>query len=405
VLTVENMEGETVGAILTLSLLNMKRHKDRAAFTIIGLALALGVLFFVYSIGVSYQGNVSSVFSYVTRDGVNLWVTPAQGFIYDTQSQLIVANGSLPYAVYQQISQAISNGTLPQGTVANAEIIAKTTMNGNPFIVWGTTRIEDTGPPLQVLMNQEASSALGISLGQQFSLSGEHVVFAQQMVSLQTTDNLMVVPLNLAFKLLNQNSISTARISWIVVKAPYFKTTALWIGDHFNYVVSTSPTATLTPEQHGVVFVLPGGFSRFQVVPFSSQLSALSLGRVINTTYGLLADVSLGLGFVLVVSTALLNMEERRRELGMWSAIGLAEDTFWIFLIESLFTYAIAAVIGFGVGILFSAAFAPWTLQLGTLAKTGLALVPYLPTLVIVGSLIPLQILLNKKPLDLLLSR
>ncbi len=383
----------------------MTRHKDRAAFTIIGLALALGILFFVYSIGTSYQTNVSASFNYVTRDGVNLWVTPTQGFTYDSQSQLIFANGTIPYGVYTQISDAVSNGTLPQGTVAIAELITKTSLDGQTFILWGTTRISETGPPLQLMMNQQAASVLGVSISQQFALAGQPVVYAQPIVDLQTTDNLIMVPLSLAYRILNQTITSRSELSWVLIKAPYFKTTAGWISNQFNFVESTSPSARITAKTTGIVFILPAGFSRYEVIPFSSQLSAVSLSRVVNTTYGLLANVSLGLGFILVVSTALLNMEERRRELGMWSAIGIAEDTFFIFLIESVFVYAIAAVIGFLIGIAFSAAFAPWTLRLSTLGSTSLVLMPYFPTLVIVGSLVPLQILLNKKPLDLLLNR
>jgi ABC-type antimicrobial peptide transport system permease subunit len=393
-----------LGVILKLSLLNMTRHKDRASFTIIGLALALGILFFVYSIGISYQTNVSSSFSYVTRDGVNLWVTPSHGFNYDSQSQLIFANGTISYNVYTQINEAITNGTFPQSTFAYAELITRTNLDGRDIILWGTTRLSETGSPLQVMMNQQAANALGVTISQQFTIDNQPVVYAEPIVNLQTTDNLVMVPLNLAFQMLNQTS-GPQSVSWVLVKAPYFKTTANWISEQFNFVESTSPNAQINPNVAGVIFILPAGFTRYAVVPFSSQLSAISLSKVVNTTYGLLADISLGLGFILVVSTALLNMEERRRELGMWSAIGIAEDTFFIFLIESIFVYAIAAGLGFLVGVIFSAAFAPWTLQPSTLGSTSLAILPYFPTLVIIGSLVPLQILLNKKPLDLLLNR
>jgi hypothetical protein len=391
-----------MNTILKLSLLNMVRHKDRAAFTIIGLALALGILFFVYSVGVSYQDNVTGSFNYVTRDGINLWLTPPNGFHFDSETQLIFSNGTMPYQVYDQISNAIANGTLPKDSAAYAELLVKTSIDGKPFIVWGTTRISGS-QPTPVFLNAPASTALGVSISQQFTLAGRPVVFAQQVVAIQTPMDLMIVPLDFAYKVLNAPARSV--ISWVSVRAPLFKTTAHWLSGHFDFVESTSPLAVITPTTRGIVFVLPAGFTRFQVVSFSSQLSALSLGKVVNTAYGLLANISLGLGFVLVVSTALLNMEERRRELGMWSAIGIAEDTFFIFLIESILVYAIASILGFVVGIVFSAAFTPWTLQLSTLGRTSLALVPYFPTLVIVGSLIPLQILLNKKPLDLLLRR
>jgi len=400
-----------MGVLLKLSLLNMVRHKDRASFTIIGLALAIGVLFFVYSIGVSYQSNVSTSFDYVTRGGINMWLTPPHGFAFDPKSSLLFSNGSLPYRDYASMEEAISNHTLSSGTVAYAEIINKTSVNGNPFTIWGTTRLSNSSSPLQVDMNQQAANTLGVSVSEQFTLGGEKVVFASQLSNSISSTNLLIVPLNLAFQLLQagsnssiQNSSSLA-LSWIVVDAPFLKPTATWVSNNLGFVESTSPTASINSNTNGIAFILPSGFYRYQVVSFSSELSSLSLSRVISTSYGLLADICLGLGFILVVSTAILNIEERRRELGIWSALGIAEDTFFVFLIESVFVYLIALAIGFGLGIVFSAVFAPWTLQVGTLVSTCLAVSPYFPTLVIVGSLIPLQILLNKKPLDLLLNR
>jgi hypothetical protein len=394
-----------MNVILKLSYTNMARHKDRAAFTIIGLALALGVLFFVYNIAAAYQGNVSNTFNYITRNGINLWITPIHSFYYDARTQLIFVNGSLPYNDYLQIYKATLNGSLPTGTTVFAEIINKTQINNQPFVVWGTTRLSNSSSPLQVYMNQQAASALGVTIGQQFTLAGQRVVFAQDITGLPTTQNLIVVPLNLANLLLNHQAGPPLEISWILVRAPLLKLVANWVSNNMNFIESTSPLAALTPMARGIEFILPAGFYRFQVVSFSSQLSAISLSRVVSTTYGLLANICLGLGFVLVVSTAILNMEERRRELGIWSAIGIAEDAFLVFLVETVLVYAVALTIGFIVGITLSAFFAPWTLQPNTLVATFLVITPYFPILIIAGSLIPLQMLLNKKPLDLLLKR
>ena len=192
-----------MGVLLKLSLLNIVRHKDRAVFTIVGLALAIGVLFFVYSIGVSYESNVGTSFNYVTRGGVNLWVTPARGFSFDSRSSLLFSNGSLPLQDYSVIEQAIANGSLASNTVAYAEIVNKTILKGDPFVIWGTTRLSNSNSPIQVQMNQQAASAFGVSISEQFTLGGEKVVFAQQIPSTITSTSLLVVPLPLAFQLLS----------------------------------------------------------------------------------------------------------------------------------------------------------------------------------------------------------
>jgi hypothetical protein len=253
-------------------------------------------------------------------------------------------------------------------------------------------------------MNQQAASAFGVSAGASFTIAGLPAVFSQSITDLATTYGVAVMPLSLASELLDQVS-SPPRISWMLVKSPLYKQAAQWTSSGLNYVLSTSPTATVTPGSRGIVFALPAGFYRYQVVSFSSQLSAISLSRVVGTSYGLLANISLGLGFVLVLSTAILNMEERRRELGIWSALGIAEDAFFVFLIETILVYVAAMSAGFFLGVGLISAFAPWTLELSNLGRTFLVIIPYFPILVIVGSLIPLQLLLSKKPLDLLLKR
>jgi hypothetical protein len=390
--------------LLKVSIQNMARHKDRTSFTILGLALALGVLFFVYNISAAYQGNVSNSFNYLTRGGVDLWVTPVQGFTFDSQSQLIFTNGSLPYGDYASVERAASNGTLAGGTVVYAELVNTTMVNGHQVVIWGTTRLSNSSLPLTVLMNQQAASAFGVSAGASFTIAGRPAVFSQSITDLATTYGVAVMPLSLASELLDQVS-SPPRISWMLVKSPLYKQAAQWTSSGLNYVLSTSPTATVTPGSRGIVFALPAGFYRYQVVSFSSQLSAISLSRVVGTSYGLLANISLGLGFVLVLSTAILNMEERRRELGIWSALGIAEDAFFVFLIETILVYVAAMSAGFFLGVGLISAFAPWTLELSNLGRTFLVIIPYFPILVIVGSLIPLQLLLSKKPLDLLLKR
>jgi hypothetical protein len=390
--------------LLKISLQNMARHRDRTSFTVIGLSLALGVLFFVYNISAAYQGNVSNSFNYLTRGGIDLWITPVQSFTFDSQSQLVFTNGSIPYGDFSTIQTASTNGTLPAGTVVYAEIINRTQVNGHQVVIWGTTRLSNTTQPLTVYLNQQGASAFGVSLGAQFNVAGQPAVYSQSITDLPTSEGVAVMPLSLAFRIFGQES-TQHRLSWILVKSPLYKQAASWVSSHLNYVLSISPTARITSGSRGIVFALPAGFYRYQVVSFSAQLSAISLSRVVSTSYGLLANISLGLGFVLVLSTAILNMEERRRELGIWSALGIAEDAFLVFLVETIIVYALAMGVGFFLGVGLAATFAPWTLQLSNLGRTFLVIIPYFPTLIIVGSLIPLQLLLSKKPLDLLLRR
>ena len=64
---------------------------------------------------------------------------------------------------------------------------------------------------------------------------------------------------------------------------------------------------------------------RFRPADVRQKFSALFSGKVTSSTLGLISMIGLGLGFVIAVSSFLAAVQERRREFGIMSSIGLAD--------------------------------------------------------------------------------
>ena len=58
-----------------------------------------------------------------------------------------------------------------------------------------------------------------------------------------------------------------------------------------------------------------------------------------SSTLGLISTIGLGLGFVIAVSSFLAAVQERRREFGIMSSIGLADEVLYFFLVESAIVF------------------------------------------------------------------
>lgn len=103
-----------------------------------------------------------------------------------------------------------------------------------------------------------------------------------------------------------------------------------------------------------------------------------------------------------MLSAALLSIEERRREFGILTAVGVSSDVLYLFLMESLILFVGSTLLGIGLGILLLQLLVPSLFAWGTVVKSVALVVCYLPPMIIFGSLIPAQQLLRKSPLELL---
>jgi putative ABC transport system permease protein len=173
------------------------------------------------------------------------------------------------------------------------------------------------------------------------------------------------------------------------------------IAQQQDILVTTDPTVK-APSQRGVAYLLADKLGRGDLVSFDVKLAAIYFNRASSTLLGWLAKITLALGFVLMLSAALLSIEERRREFGILTAVGISSDVLYLFLLESLILFVGATLLGIGIGILLLELLVPTLFDWGIVLKSAVLVICYLPPMVIFGSLIPAQQLLRKSPLELL---
>jgi ABC-type antimicrobial peptide transport system permease subunit len=131
---------------------------------------------------------------------------------------------------------------------------------------------------------------------------------------------------------------------------------------------TSDPSVKPDPTGGGLIYDTVGGSGP---LTFEQKFSAMFSGKVTSSTLGLISTIGLGLGFVIAVSSFLAAVAERRREFGIMSSIGLADEVLYFFLVES---------------------------AAGMVAA-------FLPAMAIVGALIPVHRLLQQRPVSLLGDR
>jgi hypothetical protein len=162
---------------------------------------------------------------------------------------------------------------------------------------------------------------------------------------------------------------------------------------------TTNPADQPEADGEGLIYDAVGGSG---AVTFEQKFSALFSGEVTSSTLGLISVIGLVLGFVIAVTSFLASVQERRREFGIMSSIGLADEVLYFFLVESALVFLAAYVIGIGlaagaVWLVIPQIATPvaWVQAAGTVAA-------YLPAMAIVGGLVPVHRLLQQRPVQLL---
>ncbi|MGY1810027.1 ABC transporter permease [Blastococcus sp. SYSU D00669] len=169
------------------------------------------------------------------------------------------------------------------------------------------------------------------------------------------------------------------------------------LGEATGYASTTNPA--VEPDGAPLVYDAVGGSG---ATTFEQKFSALFSGEVTSSTLGLISTIGLVLGFVIAISSFLAAVQERRREFGIMSSIGLADEVLYFFLVESALVFLAAYVIGTGlaagaVWLVLPEIATPvaWLQAAGTVAA-------YLPAMAIVGALVPVHRLLQQRPVQLL---
>jgi ABC-type antimicrobial peptide transport system permease subunit len=114
------------------------------------------------------------------------------------------------------------------------------------------------------------------------------------------------------------------------------------------------------------------------------------------------STVGLVLGFVIAVSSFLASVQERRREFGIMSSIGLADEVLYFFLVESAIVFLAAYLAGALAAGVAVALVVPGLATLGGWLQAAGMVAAYLPAMAIIGALVPVHRLLQQRPVSLL---
>jgi hypothetical protein len=367
---------------------NLLRYGTRTALTAAGLALAIAAVLFVNVVALSFESGTASVYRYIrsTPAGVgNVWVTPASGFQLDARTGFFAASGTLPEALADRVLAANQSGgeKVLTGHLPDSE---------PPIVVYGCSQCQT------VSLSRIAATSLGVQSGDALPIAPSVRIDDTDSVLDLGSGGLIEMPLSIAQQLLNLPQ----QVSWVMLHNTDLTPLRQFL-DGQNALVTTDPTMT-DASKAMTAYVLEQKLSRADLVTFDVKLSALYFNQATSSLLGWLARITLGLGFVLMLSAALLSIEERRREFGIYAAVGVSSDVFYLFFIESLLLFVGATIAGLilGAGLLW--VLTPALFQWDIILKSAVLVACYLPPMIIFGALVPAQRLLQKSPLELLRS-
>ena len=366
--------GNTFVCLVRFALANIRRRPERFVLSVLGIALAIACVTVVRTISASFAITGADSVTDVLG-GAQLWAVSSAGVHYDNDAQALVADGAAP---------AIK---VPAGWTATRVLSGVTDVNGSTVSLRGTDEI------------RSGQATLGAGVADRLSLRpGDRVVVGGHslLVSVAGSGQSITVATPVAQSVVGDNG-------WWTIFAPPGDEKNRDLGQVFGGAVgleSTSdPSVKPDPAGQGLIYDTVGGSGP---LTFEQKYSALFSGKVTSSTLGLISTIGLGLGFVIAVSSFLAAVQERRREFGIMSSIGLADEVLYFFLVESgivFLTAYLVAVLGAGaaVALVIPGIATPtaWLQASGMVAA-------FLPAMAIVGALVPVHRLLQQRPVSLL---
>ncbi|APE19083.1 ABC transporter substrate-binding protein [Mycobacterium sp. WY10] len=368
---------KTFVRLLRFAWANIRRRPERFVLSVLGIALAITCVTVVRTISSSFAiTGADSVTDVI--GGAQLWAVPAAGVHYDSTVQALVADGPAPVI------------DAPEGWRAIKTLSGITDINGTPVSLRGN----DENPTGEATLGAAVAQRLGLRDGDRITVGGQSLA-----VRVRGQGESVTVSAPLAQSVVGSNG-------WWTVFAPPGQEKSRSLGTTFGDAVglrSTSdPSVKPDPAGPGLIYDTVGGTGP---LTFDQKFSALFSGKVTSSTLGIISIIGLVLGFIIAVSSFLAAVQERRREFGIMSSIGLADEVLYFFLVES----AVVFVAAYAVGVL-TAGIAVWLVIPGIatpvawLQAAGMV-AGFLPAMSIVGALIPVHRLLQNRPVDLLGAR
>jgi putative ABC transport system permease protein len=367
----------TFVCLVRFALANIRRRPERFVLSVLGIALAIACVTVVRTISSSFAITGADSVTDVLG-GAQLWAVPAAGVHYDANAQALVADGAAP---------AI---TIPAGWTATRTLSGVTEINGNTVSLRGSDQI----PSGQATLGSGLAERLGLQSGDRVVVGGQSLV-----VGISGDGQSITVATPLAQSVVGENG-------WWTIFAPPGDEKRRDLAQIFGTAVgleSTSdPSVTPDPNGHGLIYDTVGGSGP---LTFEQKYSALFSGKVTSSTLGLISTIGLGLGFVIAVSSFLAAVQERRREFGIMSSIGLADEVLYFFLVESAIVFIAAYVVGVvGAGAAVALVIPGIATPTAWLQAAGMV-AAFLPAMAIVGALVPVHRLLQQRPVSLLGDR
>jgi putative ABC transport system permease protein len=364
----------TVFRLLRFAFANIRRRPERFLLATLGIALAIMSVTVVRTISASFANTGSAS---VTRvlGGDSLWVVPASGIHYNSAADAIVADGPAPTMA------------VPSGWTAHKVIAGAWKPNSATVAVYGSS----TAKPGAAVLGKKAAADIGVSTGDALPFGGQSLA-----VTVRGDDSIVTVPYDAA------RSVVGDRGWWTLSEPKADKgrnDLGALLSSSTGLPSSTNPADKPAASGHGLIYDTVGGSG---AVTFEQEFSALFSGKITGSTLGLISTIGLILGFVIAISSFLASVQERRREFGIMSSIGLADEVLYFFLVESAVIFLAAYVIGISTAGVAVALVVPgiatpiaWAQAAGTVAA-------YLPAMAIVGALVPVHRLLQQRPVELL---
>lgn len=344
---------------------------------VLGIALAIACVTVVRTISASFAITGEDSVIDVLGDA-QLWVVSAGGVHYDPDAQALVADGPAP------------TFSAPPDWTTTRTLSGTTTLDGATVSLRGADGIAGG----QAVVGAGIADRLGITPGETLDIGGQpllaEIVGSGQSITVST---------DLARSVVGENG-------WWTVGAPAGQENRRDLASEFGTATGLPATAdpSVQPDATGpgLIYDTVGGSGP---LTFEQKFSALFSGKVTSSTLGVISTIGLILGFVIAVSSFLAAVAERKREFGIMSSIGLADEVLYFFLVESGITFLAAYLVGvLGAGV----AVALVIPQIATLTAWGQAagmVAAFIPAMAIVGALVPVHRLLQQRPVDLLGGR
>jgi ABC-type antimicrobial peptide transport system permease subunit len=361
--------------LLRFALANIRRRPERFALSTLGIALAVMAVIVVRTIAAGYASSGSAALEQTLR-GDPLWVVGQAGFRYDAALGALLPNGAAPAL------------RAPAGWTAHRTVGGIWHSGHGDVAVFG----RDDVPAGSARVGRAAARLLDLRDGSRLSLAGTSL-----SVTVVGGTKTLTVPESTARTAIGDHG-------WWTLSPSAQDSARLDLGTELAAATgipsTTDPAQSPAADSRGLIFDTVGAGGG--ATTFGQRFAALFTGKVAGSALGIVSTVGLVLGFVIAVSSFLAAVQERRREFGIMSSIGLADEVLYFFLVESALVFLVAYLVGAlaaGAAVALVvpglSSLAGWLTAAGTVAA-------YLPAMAIVGALIPVHRLLQQRPVELL---